>query len=345
MFYKKAVVSIVNDKARITDEPIELTVEPSQSGWRLDLFLVHHFPDYSRVLIRKVISGGGVKVDDGGGKPAYRLKPGQNVRVVLPDLPRESPKGEDIPIDIIYEDDWIAAVNKPPEMVVHPARGHWSGTLAGALTFHFGGKLSSVGGPSRPGIVHRLDRDTSGVILVAKTDIIHAKLAAIFHDRKIQKEYFAIVQGVPERDRDVVEEPIGPHPRLREKMAIRREPNEGKPAETFFEVTERFRGFATVRLLPKTGRTHQIRLHMAHIGCAVLCDKLYGGRSQITLGEITKDTNAPDADRVVLNRQALHAKRIRFTHPETNQEIEIEAPLPDDLSSTLELLREHRSHA
>lgn len=325
---------------KLSSEPVELVVASFEAGWRLDLFLVHHFPDYSRVHLRRVIAAGGVRIDDEtNGKPSYRLKPGQRLRVVLPEIPREAPRPENIPLDVLYEDDWLAVVNKPPGMVVHPARGHWSGTLASALQYHFGGRLSTAGGPTRPGIVHRLDRDTSGAILVAKHDQAHARLAAQFRDRTVAKEYFALVSGSPERDRDVIDCPIGMHPTHREKMAIRRDDTTSRPAETFYEVIERFDGFAAVRASPKTGRTHQIRVHLNHVGCPVLCDRQYGGRSCITRGEIRRD---PDDALVLLDRQALHAWRIEFTHPDTAELVRIEAPLPDDMAAVLAELRSHR---
>lgn len=313
-----------------------LEVQPSQSGWRLDVFLVHHYPQYSRVLIRKAISAGGVTIDGKGGKPAYRLKPEQRVTFVLPELPRESPIPEDIPLEILFEDEDLVVVNKPPDMVVHPARGHWSGTLVGALTHHFGGKLSKVRGPMRPGIVHRLDRDTSGAILVAKNDVIHAQLGRLFEEKRIRKEYLAIAQGNPDRDRDLIDEPIGMHPRQREKMAIRRKDPQAKPAQTFFEVQQRFRGFSLIHAMPRTGRTHQVRLHLMHAGCPVLCDRLYGGRSKITRGEIS---NRLEDDQVILARQALHAWKLTFPHPETEKELQIEAPLPEDMAEVLENLQ------
>jgi 23S rRNA pseudouridine1911/1915/1917 synthase len=326
---------------KLSPEPVELVVSSSEAGWRLDVFLARHFPDYSRVHLRRVITAGGVRIDDAtGGKPSYRLKPGQRIRVVLPEIPREAPRPEDIPIEILYEDDWLAVVNKPPGMVVHPARGHWSGTLASALQYRFGGKLSTTGGPARPGIVHRLDRDTSGAILVAKHDIAHAKLAAQFRDRAVVKEYFALVSGGPDRDRDVIDRPIGIHPAHREKMAIRRDDSASRPAETFFEVTERFDGYAAVRVSPKTGRTHQIRVHLAHVGCPVLCDRQYGGRARITRGDIRGD---PHDTLVLLDRQALHAWRLRLAHPQTTEPLQIEAPLPDDVSAVLAELRAHRA--
>ena len=323
----------------ISSEPVELTVQPDQAGWRLDVFLAHHFSDYSRVHLRRVITAGGVSIDGRGGKPAYRLIPGQRVTIVLPEIPREAPRPENIPLDILYEDEHLAVVNKPPGMVVHPARGHWSGTLASALQFHFAGTLSTSGGPSRPGIVHRLDRDTSGVILVARTDVAHAKLAKQFHQRTIEKEYFALVSGCPERDRDYIDCPIGFHPHQREKMAIRRDHPLSRAAQTFYEVSERFDGFAALKLLPKTGRTHQIRVHLDHIGCPVLCDRQYGGRATITRGEIRRD---PSDSLVLIDRQALHARRLKFAHPETGQMLEIEAPLPADMQAVLDELREYR---
>jgi 23S rRNA pseudouridine1911/1915/1917 synthase len=219
-------------------------------------------------------------------------------------------------------------------MVVHPSRGHGGGTLANALAHHFS-TLSAVGGPTRPGIVHRLDRDTSGVIVVAKTDAAHMALAAQWESRSIEKEYIALVAGVPDRDRDRIEQPIGMHPHQREKMAIRADHSTTREASTFYEVLERFRRFALLRVTPKTGRTHQIRVHLAHIGCPVLCDRLYGGRALITVGELSGNDDAT----VLLDRQALHARRLRFAHPATRQIIEIEAPLPDDMQRVLDVLR------
>jgi 23S rRNA pseudouridine1911/1915/1917 synthase len=326
----------------LSAEPVELTVEAAEAGHRLDAFLASRFLDYSRVHLRRVISAGGVRVDGRGGKPAYRLKAGQRVSVVLPEIPREAPRPEDIPLEVLYEDEFVAVVNKPPGMVVHPARGHWSGTLAGALQFRFGPTLSGSGGASRPGIVHRLDRDTSGVILVARNDQAHAKLAEQFAARSIEKEYFALVVGCPGRDRDIIDCPIGVHPHVRQMMAIRHHDRESRPAQTFYEVLERFAGFAAVKLLPKTGRTHQIRVHLNHIGYPILCDRQYGGRSRITRGEIRHD---PADETVLLERQALHARRLRFRHPVSGAVLEVEAPLPGDMAAVLAALREFRRPA
>jgi len=321
-------------------KPVELVVGPSEEGERLDVFLVRHLSRYSRTHLRRVITAGGVLVDGRGGKPAYRLHAGQRVRLVLPEIPRQTPQPENIPLDVLYEDEHIVVVNKPPGMVVHPARGHWSGTLASALQFHFGPQLSTTGGPTRPGIVHRLDRDTSGVILAARHETAHARLGAQFARRTVEKEYFALVSGTPDRDRDWIDLPVGVHPRERVKMAIRPRPSEGRAARTFYEVVERFRGFAAVRVFPKTGRTHQIRVHLNHIGCPVLCDRQYGGRAAITRGELSGDANDQE---VLLARQALHALRLRFVHPATEQPMEVEAPLPADMRAVLSALRKWRA--
>ena len=330
-------------------EVAKRVVSDAEAGWRLDLFLAAKFPQYSRVLLRKAIQAeNGVDVDGKHGKPSFRLKPGSVVSFRLVEPPRESPIPEDIPLDVLYEDDDLAVVNKPSNMVVHPSRGHWSGTLVSALAYRFAGQLSSNRGPARPGIVHRLDRDTSGAIIVAKNDVAHAHLAALFEEKRIQKEYFAIALGGINVDREVVDLPIGHHPKYRVKMAIAPDDPEAKPAKTFFEVVERFRGFSTVRCMPKTGRTHQIRLHLLSLGCPILCDKLYGGRSTLTREELAGQYDrSPKGDEnrestILLARQALHARKITFEHPTTGKILEIEAPLPADMLQTIEALRELR---
>jgi 23S rRNA pseudouridine1911/1915/1917 synthase len=264
-------------------------------------------------------------------------------------VPRAGPAPQAIPLDILHEDEAIVVVNKPSGMVVHPARGHWDGTLASALAHHFG-PLSGRGGPTRPGIVHRLDRDTSGVIVVAKNDAAHDALAAQFKSRLVQKEYLAIVVGVPDRDQDIIDEAIGDHPTERHKKAIQRNHPSARPATTIYEVLERFAGYAFVRARPKTGRTHQIRIHLAHIGCPVLCDCLYGGRSQTTeleliprdqIGQLRVSADGAEA-RPLLTRQALHAFRLAFTHPASGEKMEFAAPPPVDIKETLAALRRWR---
>ncbi len=229
-------------------------------------------------------------------------------------------------------------------MVVHPAKGHWAGTLTSALAYHFG-KLSDVGGATRPGIVHRLDRDTSGVIVVAKTNPVHLELSSQFESRDVQKEYFAITLGKIGMDRDVIRVPIGPHPYQRDKMAVRTGHPQSRDAETWYEVQERFEGYTSVKLMPKTGRTHQIRVHLAHIGSPVLCDRLYAGHAQVTRGQLLRrlakrePLQAGD-EAVVLERQALHARRLELNHPVTGERLAFESPLPADIALTLETLRQ-----
>lgn len=331
-------------------ETVRFLVDVESSGMRLDAWLASLLPRYSRVTLRQAISSGGVVIDDKPGlaKPAFRIKPGQNIALTLPDLPRSAPVPEEIPLDILYEDDSLAVINKPAGMVVHPSRGHWAGTLVGALAFHFQNNLSQVRGTARPGIVHRLDRDTSGVIIVAKTDFAHMKLAEQFAQREIHKEYVAICSGAPPRDRDVIDAPIGPHPHQSEKMAIRFECPDAKPAQTFYEVLRRYKGFTYIKAMPKTGRTHQIRIHFMHAGFPILCDRLYGGRAEIGEDVIGNRQEAAGSSKgsptvsPVLSRQALHARRIQFHHPETGQPMDVSAPLPDDMKATLELLEKYR---
>ena len=318
--------------------PVELTVTADEEGQRLDVFLSRLLTEYSRTRLRRMIDSGDVIVDGRRVKVAYRLLTGQRVTVTPTALPPDAPEPEDIPLDVLFEDESLVAVNKPPGMVVHPSKGHWSGTLASGLAFRFS-RLSGVGGPTRPGIVHRLDRDTSGVIVIAKNDAAHLKLAEQFERREVEKEYFAVLVGAPDRDRDEIDQPIGAHPYQREKMAIRDGHPTSRQASTFYEILERFDRFAAVRVVPKTGRTHQIRVHLAGIGCPVLCDRQYGGRSAITRGEIRRD---PADETVLLDRQALHSRRLKLMHPDTGEPLELAAPLPDDLTRLVEELKAHR---
>jgi 23S rRNA pseudouridine1911/1915/1917 synthase len=318
--------------------PLEFFVADDQADVRLDWFLARLFPRHSRTFLRQVINAAAVKVDGKRAKASHRVRAGERIAVVLPELPREGPEPADIPLEILYEDAALAAINKPPGMVVHPGKGNWRGTLASALQFHFD-RLSSVGGPTRPGIVHRLDRDTSGAIVVAKNDLAHKALADQFERRTVVKEYFAIVVGRPDRDRDLIDLPIGFHPQQREKMAIRPTDRTSRPAQSFYEVLERFDGFSALRILPKTGRTHQIRVHLAAIDCPVLCDRAYGGRARLTSGELRR---APDDEDLLLDRQALHARRLVLNHPDSGQPLELIAPLPSDLMRVLEELRRWR---
>lgn len=322
----------------VDDDWINLIVTDEEDHERLDAFLVRHFPKFSRVKLQRAITSKNVLIDNQKAKSSTRIKPGQVVRFLAPQPEPEGSIPEDIPLDILFEDEHLVAINKPPFMVVHPAKGHWSGTLTAALAFHFK-QLSGVGGPTRPGIVHRLDRDTSGVILIAKTDQAHVALSSQFENRTVEKQYFAIVSPAPDKDRDMIDKPIGAHPYQREKKAIREGHSTSRSATSFYEVIERFQGFASVLVKPKTGRTHQIRVHLAHVGTSVLCDRLYSGRARLALKDLTRREND---DEVLLERQALHAQSIKFAHPVTKEKIEVNAALPADIEKTLAAIRTHR---
>lgn len=336
------------EEATLSPEPADRTVELIAKcrvdGTRLDQFLVSLFPDYSRSVVRRVIDGGGVAVNGKPAKASYRVRHGDRLRVVPPEPTHPSPLPEDIPLDVLYEDESIAVLNKPSGMVVHPAKGHWSGTLVNALRFRFD-HLSTANGDYRPGIVHRLDRDTSGVILVAKEDVAHRSLSAQFEGRRVFKEYAALTAGVLDRDSDYIEGRIGHHPNDRIKMMVFDddvEDEDVKDACSYYEVVERFRGYTFCRVQPRTGRTHQIRVHLASVGCPVLADKVYSGRDRLNLTDLVPGLD-PTADVPLLERQALHAFRLRFRHPRKGTVMEVEAPLPPDFQRTLSALRENRT--
>ncbi|MHC5543077.1 RluA family pseudouridine synthase, partial [Singulisphaera rosea] len=324
----------------LSSTPCEFAVKARMVGKRIDAYLASRYPDYSRSVIQKVIDAKAVHINGQTVKASYKVRLDDIIRVWLPELADDAPVPEEIPLEVVYEDEALTVVNKAPGMVVHPAKGHWSGTLVNALQFHYD-SLSTVGGESRPGIVHRLDRDTTGLLIVAKDDFAHRKLAALFEQRTIHKEYLALVSGVPSRDSDYIERTIGFHPTNREKMAIRLPEDGGKAAVTFYEVLERFDGFAYVRCKPRTGRTHQIRVHLTHIGHPILSDKAYSGRDRMTLGDIA-GAGVDDADSVLIDRQALHAHRLCFPHPIHGRELDLTAPLPADMTRVLEALRAHR---
>jgi 23S rRNA pseudouridine1911/1915/1917 synthase len=324
-------------------------------GRRVDAYLATRFTDYSRTVLSKLIEAEAVQVNGRAVKSSYRLRPGDVVRVRLPQLTRDLAPAEDIPIAVVYEDEVLTVVNKPPDMVTHPARGNWRGTLVNAIQFHYD-TLSTEAGADRPGIVHRLDRDTTGLLVVAKNDLAHRKLALQFENREVQKEYLALVYGDPQRDRDYIERPIGFHPTVREKMAVRSEQDGGKPAMTYYEVIERFDGFAYMRCKPRSGRTHQIRVHLTHIGHPIVADKAYSGRARVTLADLSgprpEGPSEPSGDAPspahpetpLIERQALHAHALKFRHPVTEREIELTAPLPEDMARTLEAIRKYRPY-
>lgn len=325
----------------LSETPQEFEVKPRTDGRRIDAYLASRFTDYSRSVIQRIIEAEAVHVNGRPVKASYKVRSGDVVRVWLPELLDTAPVPEDIPIEVVYEDETLTVINKPPGMVTHPAKGNWKGTLVNAIQFHYDA-LSTVAGENRPGIVHRLDRDTSGLLVVVKDDLAHRKLALQFELREVHKEYLALVYGVPQRDNDYIERPIGFHPVTREKMAIRSLEDGGKPAVTFYEVLERFHGFALVRCQPQTGRTHQIRVHLTHIGHPIVADKAYSGRDKLTLGELLGDDGGSSHETILIDRQALHAHSLKFTHPATGRPISLTAPLPEDMERTLSALRAHR---
>jgi len=316
---------------------IELQHEPGDP--RLDRFLALRWPTYSRTTFQRLIRDGRVLVNDEPvTKPATEIHCGDRVFVTLYKRKSLGIVPEPIPIAVLYEDDDLIVINKAPGILVHPARGNPHGTLVNAVAYH-AEALARGSDPYRPGVVHRLDRDTSGVIVFAKSDGAHARLARQWEDRQVGKEYLTIVEGVPELDADVIDQPLGKDRHVREKYAIRRD-GTGRNAVSQYQVRERFDGFSLVGVSIKTGRTHQIRIHMAHIGHRVVADRQYGSRDQLALQELAR--GRADHDEVLIRRQALHAASLTVRHPTTRRELHFEAPLPDDMARTLEALRRWR---
>jgi len=316
---------------------IQLVHEPGDA--RLDRFLAQRWPTYSRTTYQRLIRDGRVLVNDEPvTKPSAEVHRGDHVLVTLY---KRQPLGivpEPIPISVLYEDEDLLAVNKAPGILVHPARGNPHGTLVNAVAY-YAGTLSKGGGPFRPGVVHRLDRDTSGVILFAKNDPAHTRLARQWESRTAEKEYLAIVEGVPQLDADVISEPLGKDRHLRERYAVRRD-GAGREATSHYEIAETFDGFALLRVRPKTGRTHQIRVHLAHIGHRVVADRQYGSRDHVTLQEIAR--GQAEHDEVLIARQALHAASLTIRHPRSGDCLHLEAPVPADMAGLLAALRRWR---
>jgi len=337
------LAEVVNQQ--LGDKPVAITVEARAHGWRVDHYLSRVFANYSRALFQKAIAAGGVTVNGLPAKASRRLRVNDRIDVTLPPEPDDTLLPEDIPIEVIFEDDQIAVINKPADMVTHPGKGNFFGTLAAAVQFHFN-KLSDVAGMLRPGIVHRLDRDTTGVIVIAKDNTTHGRLSAQFERREVQKEYRAIVRGEIDRQSDVIQTHLRVHPKVREKMIVCPAGDKARHAETYYEVAEIFDGFTYVRLFPKTGRTHQLRVHMQHIGHPIVADKLYAGHRVLHLSELVRDDTLADTtngeDDTLITRQALHAYRLDIHHPVTDQPQVFQADLPKDMQRTLEALRLYR---
>ena len=310
-----------------------------ESRERLDAFLSGHLGvEASRVQVQGWIREGRVEI---GGvpstKPSAKLRPGDRVAISLPaPAPPAGPlEPEDFPLELLYQDEHLLAINKPPGLTVHPGAGQRSGTLVNALLHHSPRALSQVGGEERPGIVHRLDKDTSGVILVARSDRAHRELARQFHDREVQKRYLALCEGFPAARRGVIEARLGRHPRDRKRQAVI---PDGRDALTRYEVLETHGRFALIQCEPKTGRTHQIRVHLRHVEAPLLADKTYGRGRPERCTRHDLGLGGPDA--LLLERHALHAARIEFKHPLSGAPLAFEAALPPDMAATLAALRE-----
>ena len=333
---------------------VRIDIRRALPGRRLDKYLSGRLGvAVSRTSLQSYIREGAVTVNGQTVKPSYKIATGDAIDMMLPVVkPKEIPP-EPIPLKIVYEDEDLIAINKLADIIVHPARGNWTGTLVNALAYYFSKnwrdikELPNSGEVFRPGIVHRLDRDTTGVMLVAKTELALWRLGHQFEHRQVHKTYTAIVHGLVKLDEDVIDAPIGKHPRIREKYAVHRGtgrpyPSTTKDAVTRYKVLRRFQrigrsnaAFTLLELYPRTGRTHQLRVHAGYIGHPIVGDKMYGGgpiyRSQLE--------GRPDfAEGPLITRQALHAHTIEFHHPRTGKTMTLQAPWPDDFNSTLETL-------
>jgi 23S rRNA pseudouridine1911/1915/1917 synthase len=300
----------------------ELLVAEEYVGQRLDRFLSSQLTDLSRTRIQSLMENGLVRVSGAAMKPSYRVESGDLVTVEIPEPPAAAVEAEPIALDVLYEDSDMAVINKPAGMIIHPGAGAQSGTMVAALLSRFGGMtgLSSVGGPMRPGIVHRLDKETSGAVVIARTDAAHKKLVEEFQNRQVQKTYVALLHGKLKGESGTIDLPVARDLRRRSRMTARR--REGREARTDWRIRLRADGFTFVEASLHTGRTHQIRVHFSTIGCPVVGDTIYG---------------APQQERVAmrllppLERNFLHAARLAFVHPTTRKNMEFRAPLPPEL--------------
>lgn len=302
-------------------EQFEFFIEEKDSGIRIDRVLTEKMEEYSRSYLQKLLKEQQVSVNHKPAKANYKVQTGDSVCVMVPELKEPDITAEEIPLDILYEDDYLLVVNKPKGMVVHPSAGHMEGTLVNAVLAHCEGKLSGINGVIRPGIVHRIDRDTTGALLICKDDAAHRDLAEQLKVHSIKRRYRAVVYGNFKEDEGTVEGPIGRHPTDRKKMAINYK--NGKDAVTHYRVLERFGNTTYIECRLETGRTHQIRVHMSSIGHPLLGDEVYGDKK-----------NAYH-----LQGQALHAMILGFVHPHTGEYMEFEAPLPEYFVKLLDKLR------
>ncbi len=295
-----------------------------EDGMRIDRYLADHSAGLSRSHIQKLIKDGEITVNDKPVKANYRLISGDSIQINLPDLKEPDIVAEDIPLDILYEDEDVIIINKPKQMVVHPAPGHYTGTLVNALMYHCRKELSGINGDLRPGIVHRIDMDTTGSLVICKNDMAHQSLAEQLKAHSINRVYEAIVYGNMKEDEGIVNAPIGRHPADRKKMSTNA--RNAKEAVTHYKVLERFQGYTYIQCRLETGRTHQIRVHMASIGHPLVGDLIYGPGKKANL--------FPG-----LQGQTLHAKTLGFIHPRTKEYLETQAPTPEYFKELLNRLR------
>ena len=301
-------------------EPILLRASEENKNQRLDAFLASSLDGLTRSQATRLIESGEVAVNGRAVSKSYKLAGGEDIAVTLPEPEPVEAVPQDIPLDVVYEDADVIVVNKPSGMVVHPAPGHPDGTLVNALLYHCAGTLSGVGGALRPGIVHRIDRDTSGLIIAAKNDAAHQYLSAQLADHTLARTYECIVVGALREDRGTVDAPIARHPTDRKRMAV---VTGGREAVTHWEVIARYPGYTHVRCRLETGRTHQIRVHMAYIGHPILGDTVYGAKKEVP----------------GLTGQCLHAVGLRFLHPRTHEVMELSCPLPEEFTRMLQKIR------
>lgn len=316
-------------------------VDDDNAGQRLDRFLSAQCTDISRTRLKNLIVAGEVSLSgDEVTDPSRKLKSGDLIQFKMPEAVDDNPQPENIPLDIVYEDDDLLVINKQVGLVVHPGAGNYSGTLVNALLYHCGDSLSGIGGVKRPGIVHRLDKETSGLMVVAKNDKAHGGLASQLSDRSLSRQYKALVWKIPAK-KGVVDEPVGRHPQNRLKMTVNR--RNGREARTHYEVEKNYSDtMAMVNCRLESGRTHQIRVHMAHIGHNLVGDPVYGLQTNAQQSLLRKAGYDDKTQEIVLGfpRQALHAWHIAFIHPETEEKMTFESALPDDLKNIIYVLNQ-----
>ena len=313
---------------RVPEEKNVTEIPEEFAGQRADVFLSSILPDHSRSSIKKHIERGNILIDRRPFKPSKIISGGESLTVIIPPPSPPSVEAEKIDIEVVYEDGDLIVVDKPAGMVVHPGAGVTGGTLVNAL-LHICGDLSGVGGETRPGIVHRLDKETSGIMVVAKNDRAHGSLSDQFKSRETKKEYAAVVSGEMKKNSGVFASPIGRSPSNRVKMTALS--GAGRDAETRWEVVERLRGATLVKIEPRTGRTHQIRVHFSENGFPVLADRVYGGRK-------SRPRNFGTVG-MLIKRHALHARKLGFAHPATGRRLEFSAEIPEDMASVIDFLR------